>query len=387
MYRRGMVALSGDPVHLGHEHLFQVASSKCQSFVIYITDNDEKRGSYLYSQEERVELIRAAGIKYEVVTGNLPLVDMYLREGCDVLFRGIRNESDKAYEDKQMSFHKLIYPHLNVQYILANPELVHISSTLIKSFAWHHVDVSPMVRLSVKASLEKRMHKHLLIGVTGCLGSGKSYLCERLSSYIRYKTGHVVQFISIDDLIQKLFQEATPGAQLVRDNLNAMFQDDVLSEDSLSVDKVKLIEAVTKAGPEAKDEIWKLILPHVHRLYRERLATSFAGTILVDYGRLLEDNLSSWTNNVMIVVDSPNRDEFARSNYSEDFISLNNSRDLSTENKIETLRNRIRKDRYGRVFTFSNVKENRDYVDSMSALTEELVTVFPSLAKRQTCQN
>lgn len=160
LYRRGLFALSADPVHNGHLDIIKKASEQCETLVVYITDNDQKAGSYLLSQNSRRRLIKAAIgpwlPKTTILMGDALLIDVFMEQGCDVLIRGIRDKSDLAYEKAQIEFHNRLLPGIadKTIYLEADPSLAGLSSSLVKSFAYHHLDVSDMTTLMAKAALE-----------------------------------------------------------------------------------------------------------------------------------------------------------------------------------------------------------------------------------------
>ena len=79
MYRRGLFALSADPIHMGHLDIIRQASEQCETLVVYVTDNDEKQGSYLFSRNTRRRLIKGALQGWlprtEVLAGDAILTD------------------------------------------------------------------------------------------------------------------------------------------------------------------------------------------------------------------------------------------------------------------------------------------------------------------------
>lgn len=105
-FQRGLFSLSADPIHYGHVHIIRRAASQCGTLVVYVTDNDLKRGSYLFDITDRalmveraIEIAAKEGVGFEnieIVAGNDLLVDVFLREGCDVVFRGVRDEAKAA---------------------------------------------------------------------------------------------------------------------------------------------------------------------------------------------------------------------------------------------------------------------------------------------------
>lgn len=311
-YHRGLVPLSADPVTRGHLDIITRASALCQELIVFIGHNDLKRGSYLFSLPERVQMLTRAVAHLDhvrVQASGALLVDVFLREGCDVVFRGIRNEADQAYEATQMHYNDLILSGFSshVVYLTAAPDLVDVSSSVVKAFVSHHVDVSRFVPLFVKARLEEELCGYQLIGITGGMASGKSYVAGELTK--RLKGTH----LNFDELVRDLYVEDSSGAQHVRDQLADGFGDTVLSTDRKAVDrevlKAKLFDPDCPA--QRREEASRLTEPHVMRLYRDRLAKT-KGVVIVEWAQLAEMGLSHLVNHRVIVVDSPDRGELLR---------------------------------------------------------------------------
>ena len=54
LYRRGLFALSADPVHKGHIHIIQKAADLCDELIVYVTDSHTKKYTFLRDIRERM---------------------------------------------------------------------------------------------------------------------------------------------------------------------------------------------------------------------------------------------------------------------------------------------------------------------------------------------
>ena len=352
---RGLVPLSADPMTYGHIDLITRASTQCRELIVLIALNDGKCGSYVLPLCERVLMARRAlrAIKnVRVIESEGLLVDVFLREGCDVVFRGIRNEADKTYEETQMRYHDLILPGFSqrVVYLPARQELRDISSSLVKAFVSHGVDVSPFVPLFVKARLEELIVGQFLIGVSGGMASGKSYVAAQLAQHLG---GTHVNF---DEFLRELYVEDSPGAQLVRDRLAELLGRDVLSPDGKSVERQTL--KVRIFDPHCPNDVRRavhdLTTPHVLRLYRKYLK-GVRGVVLVEWAQLVEMGLANLVNNRVIVVDSPDRDELLKKRgIDRDAFDRVAAHQWSVEQKVSTLESVVARDQFGSVVAYEN---------------------------------
>jgi len=150
-FRRGLVPLSADPITAGHLDLLKRSASECAELIVAVMDNDLKRGSYAFSLMERSDMaaraIREVGITNARVQIDAGLLtDLYLREDCDAVFRGVRDEVDRQYEERQMRVNGSILPGIEerVVYLNADPKLDLVSSSVVKAMVMRHVDVSAL---------------------------------------------------------------------------------------------------------------------------------------------------------------------------------------------------------------------------------------------------
>ena len=157
---RGKTALAGsyDPITKGHMDVLDKALEEFDEAVILIARNPDK--NYLFSLEERVRFAETAVSDYLNV--KVDVCDGYVYEYCknagiNTVYRGYRNDCDKAYEEDMAKF--------NAQYGLRT-QLVEgvreISSSLIREKLKNGEDIKKylpvgVARAVVKAFKEKKL--------------------------------------------------------------------------------------------------------------------------------------------------------------------------------------------------------------------------------------
>ena len=149
------------------------------------------------------------------------LVDVILREDIGVLFRGIRDDKDRDYEERQLGYHRLLLPPTRfpeVKFLPARKDLRAVASSLIKSFVSLDVDVSRMVHRFVKARLEMRLKGQLFLGVTGQMGTGKTYVADRLAAGLTER-GVAAHYLNLDELVRALYEEQKIGRASCRERV------------------------------------------------------------------------------------------------------------------------------------------------------------------------
>lgn len=127
---------SFDPVTLGHLNVMERVSRLFDRIIIGIGVNREKQP--LFSGQERLELVRRA-------TEHLENIDVRLFEGLTVRFvqqcgasimvRGVRPITDIPAEITMMMANRRLAPDVETLFMVADGELAHVSSSLIKEIA------------------------------------------------------------------------------------------------------------------------------------------------------------------------------------------------------------------------------------------------------------
>ncbi len=134
MHTKALYAGSFDPMTLGHLDIIKRASRIFDELVIGVTVNLEKKTMFTF--EERVDMIRE-------VTKDMPnvtvdkceglLADFVLRNGFDVVVRGLRNTVDFDDEYSMDQLHKHLYEgKAETVYIIADARYSFISSTMAR---------------------------------------------------------------------------------------------------------------------------------------------------------------------------------------------------------------------------------------------------------------
>ena len=127
---------SFDPITLGHLNVIERASLLFDRLIIGIGINIEKQ--VMFTAEERVEQVRA-------VTSHLPNIEIrtfrglavdFVREvGARVMLRGVRPITDIAGELTMMMANRRLAPDIETLFMIADGDLAHVSSSLIKQIA------------------------------------------------------------------------------------------------------------------------------------------------------------------------------------------------------------------------------------------------------------
>ena len=134
--RKAVFAGTFDPVTKGHEAVIKKAVELFDSLTVAICINPDKKA--VFSVEKRLEMLNAVLSDYnnvEVVFHEGMLVDLMKEKGIKFNVRGVRNETDYAYENNMAKFNEKLYPEMVTLYFPCNDNLKEVSSTKVRSDA------------------------------------------------------------------------------------------------------------------------------------------------------------------------------------------------------------------------------------------------------------
>lgn len=144
-----------DPVTNGHVDLIKRALRVVDRLTVAVASRPEKQ--VLFSQEERVEMIRDAvgkepRLDVEPFTG---LLVNYARErGIGTIIRGVRFVSDFEYEFQMALMNRRLSDQVDTIFLMPSEAHTFVNSTLIKEIARHGGDVAPFVPAGVAARVK-----------------------------------------------------------------------------------------------------------------------------------------------------------------------------------------------------------------------------------------
>ncbi|MDR1958548.1 MAG: pantetheine-phosphate adenylyltransferase [Planctomycetaceae bacterium] len=136
--KSGTVVYPGtfDPITLGHLNVVERVSAIFEQVIVGVGVNPGKR--HWFTPEERVDQIRKS-------TVHLNNIDVRIYEGLTVRFvqqcksrimvRGVRPITDIPAEITMMMANRQLAPDVETLFLVADGELAHVSSSLIKEIA------------------------------------------------------------------------------------------------------------------------------------------------------------------------------------------------------------------------------------------------------------
>ena len=303
--------LSADPFHKGHLYNLKFALETGLFDKIYVGVGFNPAKKYLFSQDERVFLtkksIESSGLDTQkiVVEPFLGLARNYCyRKGIGTIVRGSRNAEDFQYESDLADYHS----KYGIKTFIEAPDRTNpTSSGFVKAIAIEAGMVHEYVHPAVKQALEERLRGISLIGVTGCMGSGKTTFCKDFVNYCAGK-GIVVNHIDFDRLTQTLYSNEDELSKRVLTELEGYFGKGVFEKDVLNT---RVLAGIVFGDREKRKKLAEILaIPSVMRL--EDKLREMKGIVLVDAAYFTEYNMLPLVNNNMILVGCDEQERYVR---------------------------------------------------------------------------
>jgi pantetheine-phosphate adenylyltransferase len=137
---------SFDPITLGHENIVHRGLPLFDEIIVAIGYNTNK--NYFFSQERREHFIKKvfegeSKIKVHRYSG---LTVNYCKEiGARFILRGLRTSADYEFERAIAQMNHAMAPDVETIFIVSEPSLSHISSTIVRDILLYQGDISSFV--------------------------------------------------------------------------------------------------------------------------------------------------------------------------------------------------------------------------------------------------
>ena len=367
-----LYALSADPITFGHINIVERVSTIFDEVIVGIGSNPAK--GYLFKLEERLGLAKAAlshlpNVRVEAFKGML--VDFALEEGAQVIVKGVRNSVDFNYEQHLHQVGVSQQAGIDTHILFADPELAHISSSVVKGIQLEHGLISDYVPLAVKAALEAKISNQVIIGVTGEMAAGKSTFCKKLvAEGKRQKVS--VHHIDADKLGHEIIDGlASPLYQEVRTKLIALFGSDICVEGKIQ--RSKIAEQVF-GQPQLLLELNQIMAKPLMIQLRKSLQGK-QGVILLESALLAENKLLSLCNNRVLLLRADKNEMQARLSgrgYSEDNAKQRTSTQFDWHKKQKCINKQIESSGFGQLWDIDSGVESQF---DMNAFVSELANL------------
>ena len=162
--RNAVYAASLDPITNGHINVIERMAPLYDELVVLVAVDSRK--TYTFTTEERVDMAKKAVAHLPNVAVNVSIGCYVVKRaeslGAQVIIRGLRNFKDLEDEQTLAEENRRICPSVETIWIPCRPELMHVSSSMVKG----HVGIDPewmeQVSRSVPASVVVMLKKRFI---------------------------------------------------------------------------------------------------------------------------------------------------------------------------------------------------------------------------------
>ncbi|MGD9153401.1 MAG: pantetheine-phosphate adenylyltransferase [Gammaproteobacteria bacterium] len=147
-----------DPITFGHIDLVKRASKMFDHIIVAVADNKEKQT--LFSLGERINLVQSifAGLNsISIKTFSGLLTEFAKQQKCNVILRGLRVVSDFDYELQMANMNRKLVPNLETIFLTPDDNYIHVASSLVRTIAKEHGDLSPFVPPEIAQALKEKL--------------------------------------------------------------------------------------------------------------------------------------------------------------------------------------------------------------------------------------
>ena len=152
-----------DPLTLGHIDVIKKSLKLVDRIVI--ATSDSKNDNYLFSAEERIEIIKKSLFsdlklnkkKILVTSFDILTIDLCKKYGASIIIRGLRVVSDFEYEFQLAGMNKKLDSKIETIFLMSDVENQIISSRFVKEIAKLNGKVSKFVTKSVIKYLREKI--------------------------------------------------------------------------------------------------------------------------------------------------------------------------------------------------------------------------------------
>lgn len=368
--KKAIYALSADPVTNGHLNIIKRASTMFDNLIIAVGNNAKK--NYLFDLTKRVEFIETA-IKplniesnIEVIGFSGALADIAYEKGANIIVRGLRNVNDFQEEQILANVNKSLNSELETCFILTELEHSFVSSSASKEIIKTFNFGDEYLPLSSKTALQSKLNEQFFIGITGLMGSGKSYIAEKLESYNPTEIFN----IDLDKLCHEVYEENSEKFERERLKLKKHFG---------TLDRKIIGEKVFSNPSDLKflNEVFKPVIKYQVRQSTKNKKGIFLinGATIVSLGLLKEI-----CNNNLVMINAKDEVRHKRCqefrNIKPEIVKARDEMMLPYNKQKEIVLKSIEENNFGNLIEFNNDQDFADIKELTQLIKKAVVKKF-----------
>jgi pantetheine-phosphate adenylyltransferase len=342
---------SFDPVTYGHLDIIVRAAKTFDKVIVAVGVNSSKK--YTFSTQQRIDMLRnnIKQTNVEVKEFSGLLADFAYENNVGTIIKGVRNNQDFDYERLLHDINLTQQAGIDTHILVADNKLSHVSSSAAKELCRFQGLVHDYVPLVVKENLEWALNNQYILGVTGEIGMGKSYVSGKIVDLFSMDAGFTfpVFNIDLDKVAHELYESNEPVHINLRENITKEFG-------MTSFDRKWLGEIVFNDSEKLQYLNSMVRIPILTQL-RKRIK-GLKGLILLNGALLVEgDYLSLCNNNVVIVESTQEQQNINLKNrgLNDKQIERRIQSQFNTGEKYRAVKKAIAKDSHGSLILYQNV--------------------------------
>ena len=152
-----LVPGSFDPMTVGHLDIVKRALALYDEVAVAVMVNPAKKYDYSMGERVRMAELTVGGLdRVRVVSSEGLLVDLFDELGADVIVKGIRNERDRAYEEKMAEANLALNPRAATIFLQAADDYEQVNSTQVRQLVHEGKSPDQLVVPAVVEYLRRR---------------------------------------------------------------------------------------------------------------------------------------------------------------------------------------------------------------------------------------
>jgi pantetheine-phosphate adenylyltransferase len=151
-----------DPITLGHLDVIGRASAMFDELIVGVVNIPWRKGSTLFTAEERVNFVRNATKDLPNITVepfSTLLVEFARQRGAMAIVKGLRAISDFEYELEMNQLNRKQAPDVESVYLMASAKYSFLRSSGVKELATFGGEIDELVPLEVAKALKERLSR------------------------------------------------------------------------------------------------------------------------------------------------------------------------------------------------------------------------------------
>ena len=151
---------SFDPITLGHLNIIKRAAVCFAKLIVCVLVNSEKVNRGLFTEAERVELIRKVVAKLpnvEVDSSDILIAEYARQKRACTLVKGLRAVSDYENELQMALINRKLNPRLETMFLPSSAKYTYVSSSMVKEMARYGADLSDFLPREIIADVQQKM--------------------------------------------------------------------------------------------------------------------------------------------------------------------------------------------------------------------------------------